>query len=62
MTYGSARLAWEHAMCRYERDRRRELEAAVRAAAQEEKKDRDEAPTTFSADYQEQQDDNHNQL
>ena len=29
-------------MCRYERDRRRELEAAVRAAAQEEKKDRDE--------------------
>ena len=29
-------------MCRIERDRRRELEAAVRAAAQEEQKDRDE--------------------
>ena len=30
-------------MCRNERDRRRKLEAAVRAAAQEEQKDRDEA-------------------
>ena len=30
-------------MCRAERDRRRELEAAVRALAQEEQKDRDEA-------------------
>ena len=43
MTYGSARLEWEQDMCRNERDRRRELEAAVRALAQREQKDRDEA-------------------